>query len=196
MLGGANPFPPSLRTTSRSPPDTSYRLEPQPLAEVDVQLKFLIRYIWIFPHLCTLIREQPRKLSIFFPTSLVVLELLTTQSQRESLLPGLRSVTLPPVLRTSRLLIVSENGANVAGSQAGSGGGASETRALSSPFLPFLCQKRLVCAEGNVLSFCLPFQSGGTVKNMGKAAGTLFLLFLVSGILVYKRAEIVDYIRR
>lgn len=132
MLGGANPFLLPLRTTSHSYPATNYTLEPQPLA--DVQLELLICYIWVFLHLCALIREQPRKLSCFFPTSLVVLELLTSPSQRESLLPGLCSVTLPAVLSTSRLLIVSENDANIGGSQAGSGGGASEMRAAGMDY--------------------------------------------------------------
>lgn len=31
---------------------------------------------------------------------------------------------------------------------------------------------------------------------MGKAVGTLVLIFLVLGILVYKRAEIAEYIQR
>ncbi|XP_047904013.2 disintegrin and metalloproteinase domain-containing protein 9-like isoform X4 [Anser cygnoides] len=40
------------------------------------------------------------------------------------------------------------------------------------------------------------WQRGGAVKNMGKAVGTLVLIFLVLGILVYKRAEIAEYIQR
>nr|XP_047904011.1 disintegrin and metalloproteinase domain-containing protein 21-like isoform X1 [Anser cygnoides] len=49
---------------------------------------------------------------------------------------------------------------------------------------------------GSVDSGPPPSYYWGAVKNMGKAVGTLVLIFLVLGILVYKRAEIAEYIQR
>lgn len=96
-------------------PYTNHMLKPQPLAEVGVQLMllFLQCYIWVFLHLCVLIREPHGKPSRSFVMSSNSLPC----SPKDSPFPGLCSIALASTLYTSRLFIVSQKGKNADSSQ-------------------------------------------------------------------------------